>query len=62
MGRHRRRQEIIDHEEESNDDVSPRRGKLSLAETLRWLDSTEHRRIETDGENDHRFIIHPLNR
>ncbi|OAO92842.1 hypothetical protein AXX17_AT5G34670 [Arabidopsis thaliana] len=63
MGRLRRRQEIIDHEEEeSNDDVSSRRGKLSLAETFRWLDSSEHRRIETDGHNDYKYIIHPKNR
>ncbi|CAE6201625.1 unnamed protein product [Arabidopsis arenosa] len=63
MGRLRRRQEIIDHEEdESNDDVSSRRGKLSLAETFRWLDSSEHRNIETDGHNDYKYIIHHKNR
>ncbi|XP_010450508.1 PREDICTED: potassium channel GORK-like [Camelina sativa] len=66
MVRLKRRQEIIDHEEEekSNEDISSsRRGsKLSLAETFRWLDSSEHRKIETDGHNDYKYIIHPKNR
>lgn len=63
MGRLRRRQEIIDNEEEeSNEDVSSRRGKLSLAETFRWLDSSEHRMIDTDGHNDYKYIIHPKTR
>ncbi|VVB09090.1 unnamed protein product [Arabis nemorensis] len=62
MGRFRRRQESINEEDELNDDVSSRRGRFSLAESFRWLDSSEHRNIDSDGHNDHRFIIHPKNR
>ncbi|KFK33311.1 hypothetical protein AALP_AA6G358500 [Arabis alpina] len=62
MGRFKRRQESINEEDVVNDDVSPRRGRLSLAESFRWLDSSEHRKIDSDGRNDHRFIIHPKNR
>uniref|UniRef100_A0A1J3GDJ5 Potassium channel n=1 Tax=Noccaea caerulescens TaxID=107243 RepID=A0A1J3GDJ5_NOCCA len=64
MGHLRRRQESIDEEEEEelNGDVSSRGGKFSLADTFRWLDSSEHRIIDSSGRKDHRFIIHPKNR
>ncbi|CAN8276058.1 unnamed protein product [Cochlearia groenlandica] len=66
MGGFRRRQESVDEEEERNGVVSSGGGgggdKFSLAETFRWLDSSEHGDIDSQGHNNHRFIIHPKNR
>ncbi|KAL1225038.1 Potassium channel GORK [Cardamine amara subsp. amara] len=57
----RRRQESIDEDDDLNDDVSSRGRRFSLNETFRWLDTSEHRQTDSDGRNDHRFIIHPKN-
>ncbi|KAL1197170.1 Potassium channel GORK [Cardamine amara subsp. amara] len=57
----RRRQESIDEDDDLNDDVPSRGRRFSLNETFRWLDTSERRKTDSDGRNDHRFIIHPKN-
>ncbi|CAN6906269.1 unnamed protein product [Brassica oleracea] len=60
MGCLRRQQESI-AEDDINDDVSTRRGRFSLAESFRWLDSPEHLKDDSDGPNEHPWIIKPSN-
>ncbi|KAJ0233440.1 Cyclic nucleotide-binding domain-containing protein [Hirschfeldia incana] len=62
MGCLRRRQESIAEEDDVNDDVSTRRGRFSLAESFRWLDSPEHLKSDYDGPKEHPWIIDPANR